>query len=783
MRSRAEGPGARGARARRVIPSTGRRRGGSTARESLPATLRRRLAAGALAIAVALAFAGCAAPAPRPSREVARLAALAGEAEVRREPRYLVLAAPAAREHMSSGWGEAGKLGGSRVIWSEGDASLLTFFLANPRDLRLSLRGAAAQGDGPLAVTVELNGREAGRLALGPSLADHALRVPAALLVSGENRLRLVYPRAGEGGAARRRAAWESLALSGVAAGEASAIANGDELVVSPGSEVAFYLELPPGGRLRVDPGALQGQAGALAVWSESERARPRQLARLRRSGEGIDLGLNDGLPGLVRVALRGVPDEQGRVGVLRLAGARVLAEGPPAAAARAPGTSDEASKVAPPALSPAPRGASADPPPAAGAPRPNVLLFLVDTLRADRLAAYGGDGRLTPHADGFAAAATVYETAVAQAPWTRPAVASIFTGLWPQDHGTWSLHSVLPESAVTLAELLREAGYRTAAVSTNGHITARHGFAQGFDDFHFLVHGEQEVERVVEWTGDWLEDQDERPFLLYLHTIDPHGPYAAPRAYRERFAPGSLGEDPKALLARAEEATGTERERLVERLRPLYDAEVAYNDAGFGALLALLERRGLLEDALVVFVADHGEEFLDHGELGHGWNFHAETLRVPLLVKYPRQRAGRREPAVAQQVDLLPTLTAAAGARTPAGLPGRDLRRALAAGEEPLAVSHLDHRGRRGHSLVRGGWKLVMPETRALAPGPQLHAVERGRTARETPGQELRHPLRVRQLAHLLRRELGRERATLARQTRELDAETRAELEALGYL
>ena len=741
--------------------------------------LRRRLAA----LAFAAALAGCAGPAPRATREVARLAALAGEAELRRELRVLRLAEPAAREHLVSGWGESGRLGGARVAWSDGEASRLTFFLAHPRELRLSLRGAAP-GARPLPVIVEVNGHEAGRLALGPALAGHALRVPSSMLVAGENRLRLVH---GRGGAAAegvpRRAAWESLALSGARDAGAPPPAEGDTLVVPAGSELGFYLELPPGGRLRADDGALRGETGALAVLLESERAAPRRLALLRPGGGAVDLPLDAGRPGLVRLALRAVPDAAGRVGTLRLAGARVLADAPAEARPRLgePGAAAATEPASPAAAA----GDGAVQTEAGG--RPDVVVFLADTLRADRLAAYGGDGRLTPHADRFAAGATVYETAVAQAPWTRPAVASMFTGLGPQDHRTWHLQSVLPGSATTLAELLREAGYRTAAVSTNGHITPRDGFAQGFDEFRFLVHGNQQVDRVVDWTREWLDrnatDPAARPFFLYLHTIDPHWPYAAPRAWRERFAPESLDEDPAALLARAQAATGAERERLVARLRPLYDAEVAYNDSGFGALLALLERRGLLDAALVVFVADHGEEFLEHGELGHGWNLHAESLRVPLLVKYPRQRQGRREPAVAQHVDLLPTLAAAAGARTPGALPGRDLRLPLAEGEEPLALSHLDRHGRRGWSLLRGGWKLVLPETRALAPGPQLHLVERGRQVRETPGQELRHPLRVRQLTHLLRRELARERASLSPRSRELDAETRAELEALGYL
>jgi arylsulfatase A-like enzyme len=722
-------------------------------------------------LALVALLVACARSEPPQLREVARLAALAGEAELSRESRLLRFAAPGAQGQLGIGWDTAGEVEGEPVLWSRGHASLVGFFLAQPRELRLSLRGAAAPGHAPLRVQVQINGQRAGRIVLGETLADHDLRVPAERLVAGENVLRLRYQPGPHAPVAHRRAAWASLALGLTPAPPfAAGGAAGDELVLHPGSEVAFYLELPAGSRLRIDDGALRGGSGALVVSSEGERSGPRQLGELTVGGPGLDLPLNGEEPELCRVAFRAVPAPGNRPGALRLAGARVMAARAETAPSSAAGSRPA---PAPPA-----------PPDAAAPGRPNVIVFLVDTLRADRLASYGGDGRLTPHADRFAAGATVYEAAVAQAPWTRPAVASIFTGMWPQDHGTWNLHSVLAPEARTLAELLAGAGYRTAAVSTNGHITGRHGFAQGFDEFRFLVQGEQGVENVLDWTRDWLDRQaGERPFFLYLHTIDPHSPYAAPPEYRRRFAPESLDEDPAALLARAEAASGAERERLVARLRPLYDAEVAYNDAGFGELLAELERRGLLEDALVVFVADHGEEFLDHGELGHGWNFHAETLRVPLLVKYPRQRAGSRDPETAQQVDLLPTILAAAGGVVPPQLPGRDLRRPPDAQRPAFALSHLDHRGRRGYSFVRGGWKLVLPSTYELGRGPQLHLLERGRTARETVGQELRHPLRVRQLRHLLRRELARPRGPLPRQWRALDAETRAELEALGYL
>jgi arylsulfatase A-like enzyme len=293
--------------------------------------------------------------------------------------------------------------------------------------------------------------------------------------------------------------------------------------------------------------------------------------------------------------------------------------------------------------------------------------------------------------------------------------VASLLTGLEPLDHGVVGLEDRLPAAAHTLPERLRAAGYRTAALSTNWHVSAHSGMRQGFEEFLFVPE-ESSPEAVVARLRRWLDDAPPAPFFLYVHTLDPHAPYEPPEDLRRRFAPGSPADaGSREGLRRVYAARGAERRRLLAELEPLYDAEVAWADRGFGAFLAELRRRGLYEESLVVALADHGEALGERGQLGHARDLYCEALAIPLLVKPPRSAGrapARRVTAPVGIVDLAPTLLAAAGLER-SDLPGRDL---LASGEldapqRPL-LAHLRYEGREALSVVRGPWKLVLPLT-----------------------------------------------------------------------
>ncbi|HXO21666.1 MAG TPA: sulfatase, partial [Thermoanaerobaculia bacterium] len=435
-----------------------------------------------------------------------------------------------------------------------------------------------------------------------------------------------------------------------------------------------------------------------------------------------------------------------------------------------------------------APRLALAAAPARPWSGRPNIVLYLVDTLRADRLGCYGETKPLSPAIDAFARGATLFERAVAQATWTRPAVTSVLTGLGPLSHGVQTLDDRLPAAAVTLPEMLQAAGYRTAGFSTNLHVSAATGLAQGFDRFELLP-GETRSDAVNRRVTRWLDDsRGKPPFFLYVQTLDPHAPYDPLPEMRRRFAAGvppGLGATDE--IVRTYPMRGEARARRIAQLSALYDAEVAGNDRSFGELLAALKERGLYDSALVVFMADHGEEFDEHGGLGHAINLYSPTLHVPLIVKWPREAEGRRVARLAQHVDLLPTLLAAAELRPPPGLPGTDLyplaELPAAAPEDTgrAAFSHLSYAERQGMSLVTGGWKLILPLSRRFGRGPELYRLDADRDERDDLSD--RDEVRAGWLLARIRRELLLAHPAHAAERVPIDEETRKALGALGYL
>jgi choline-sulfatase len=725
----------------------------------------------------ALLLAACAGKSPL---RVDDLVALLPLAEVSREAGSVELGTPDARPHLTDGWySNERSRSGERYVWSRGDVSVFEFFLAAPRDLRVEIRCAPLPLAGVRqAISPRLNGHPLGALELADGMATYAIRLPMASLVAGNNELEFRYRRVSEPSLdpGRRRLAvrWSALRFrpESPAAAEAPRQENGG-LYLPFGSELVYYLEVTDRARLglrRVDLRATAGHGGTgggrLLVSARAEGGASRAVEL------GVGASQRDvDLPGqgsrLLRVALRAVASgPEGRGRGLWLQAPTVVASLPPRP---------------PPRPAPAVKAAAlARPGPARPNPiRPNVVLYLVDTLRADRLGCYGGKKAVSPALDAFVRGATLFERAVAQSSWTRPSVASVLTGMGPLAHGVQTLDDRLPEAAVTLPEMLQAAGYRTAGFSTNPQVSAATGLAQGFDDFALspAIRSDDVTRLVVRWLD---RRRGRQPCFLYVHTSDPHAPYDPPLALVRRFAPGvpaNAGSLPE--VRRAYAARGRERARRAAQLSDLYDGEVAGNDHGFGELLAALRARGLYDDSLIVFVADHGEEFDEHGDLGHGNNLYAETLNVPLIVKWPRQTRGERVAAVAQQLDLLPTVLRAAQLEPPRGLPGTDLRLLGAAGgAERRAFSSLSYDGREGVSLVAGGWKLILPLSRKFGAAPELFASS---DRAEQVNLAERQDVRAGWLTAQIRLELLR--GGRAPAAAPIDDETKRALAALGYL
>ncbi len=338
----------------------------------------------------------------------------------------------------------------------------------------------------------------------------------------------------------------------------------------------------------------------------------------------------------------------------------------------------------------------------------PNLLLVTLDTLRADRLGAYGYEPIETPHLDRLARQGVLFDQAATTVPTTLPAHASILTGQLPTRHGVRNNGTFrLEGDALTLAEVLRDEGYATAAFIAAFVLDARFGTAQGFDAYTDFSEEESEVvatpflkiqrraDEVVAEAVDWLQDR-QGPFFGWVHLYDPHTPYDAPEPFGSRYAD-----------------------------RP-YDGEVAYTDNAVGTLLAGLEAAGHGSDTLVVVVGDHGEGLGDHGEEWHTYFVYDSTVRVPLIVwagtSLPQGTVVRGDVSV---VDLLVTILALLGVDDPAAgtRDGHDLRPLIAqpeaAGRAAYAeslVPLLNFGWGELRALRHDGWKYIE------APRPELY-------------------------------------------------------------
>jgi arylsulfatase A-like enzyme len=443
----------------------------------------------------------------------------------------------------------------------------------------------------------------------------------------------------------------------------------------------------------------------------------------------------------------------------------------------------------------------------------PDVLLVVIDTLRADAVSLSGNPAAApTPALDALAAGGTVFTRCRAPSSWTKPSTASLLTGLWPAEHGALAFESVLPGEATTLAEILRAAGWRTAAFADNPFVSPEYGFAQGFDAFSgrhpsplargtLLLRAASQVrlrvaggaaysfgpgidlgaDRILGDAAAFLA-ADPRPGFAYAHVIEPHYPYTPPPPFdggRPRIDPphasGLLPFDAFPALPEAD----------VAAMRANYLGEVRAADAALGRALDALRRAGRLDRTLVVVTSDHGEEFHEHGGWTHGQSLYEELVRVPLVVRPPAGRPGRglRVDAPVSLVDILPTIASLAGVVSSAEGSGRSLAGCLEG--RPLApVPHFAEveAGPVGARAVFLGGGCVIESRKPGRSRVQSFDLDRD------PGQgsDLAAgglPPAAGPLAQLLRSGFERMAAgALARRERTFDEETRRALEALGY-
>jgi len=335
-------------------------------------------------------------------------------------------------------------------------------------------------------------------------------------------------------------------------------------------------------------------------------------------------------------------------------------------------------------------------------------ILISLDTLRTDRLGAYGGDFGTSPFLDRLSSEATVFESATAPYPSTLVSHMSMFTGLYPPQHGVYPPYSALRPSVPTLGEKFAAGGFRTQGHTEGGFVAAGYGFERGFEVYDDTVlFDDSDIERTFERGLSFLDSlQSDERFFLFLHTYSAHDPYDPPARFVEQFGdsePGPLskGERLRDFNLGQEAITPAE----VERFGLRYSASVRYVDSVLESFVTDLGSRGLLEETTLVITSDHGEEFLEHGRLGHTQLF-PETLGVPLIIVHPGQSVGQRISDEVSLVDVAPTLISLAGLPPLEQAAGRSLEPYLRNPhlERPIRVyAEVDDLGLLGRSLTGG--------------------------------------------------------------------------------
>ncbi|MGO8702837.1 MAG: sulfatase [Candidatus Brocadiia bacterium] len=371
-------------------------------------------------------------------------------------------------------------------------------------------------------------------------------------------------------------------------------------------------------------------------------------------------------------------------------------------------------------------------------APRYNLLVISIDTLRADHLTCYGYNRDTSPHLDQLAREGVLFENLTAVTSWTVPSHMSMLTSLYPSVHGVPAVGK-LGESVPTLAGCLAKAGYVTAAFVTGPALGHEFGFNQGFqsyDDFTVSATrrtGAGDVATnpgITDLATKWLQKHSQENFFLFLHYWDCHYDYVAPAPYDKKFDPGYKGpENGRGIGWRKTEMTAHISIMDLAHLVALYDGGIAYTDEHVGKVLQLLQDLGLSEKTLVIVLSDHGEGFLEHGLLTHGNSLYEEAIHVPLIMRLPGVLpAGKRVAGNVSHVDLMPTALGLLHQACPSRIQGIDLSPVIL-GDQPvperLIFSELSGLNLK---VVRWGNRKLLGAMDGTLAGARLEEIAGGR-------------------------------------------------------
>jgi arylsulfatase A-like enzyme len=377
------------------------------------------------------------------------------------------------------------------------------------------------------------------------------------------------------------------------------------------------------------------------------------------------------------------------------------------------------------------------------GTPMPNVILISIDTMRADHLGCYGYPRATSPVLDSLAATGTRFANCQAQAPWTLPSHASIFTGLSAVSHGaglSFGRLTGIEEGLPTLPEMLSKNGYNTAGIVNVSFLAPSFGFDRGFRTYNCLsadtsLNARQTLSRAADFMEYAVELPE--PFFLFVHLWDVHAPYTPPAPFDTLFTDSLVPNDGYWFLA----ADGSVMERYRDLFMGLYDGEIACTDQQLRAFFRKVRELGIADSTLIIVLSDHGEEFLEHGGVDHGTTLFQEVLHVPLIISGPGVPVAVVDSPVGL-FDVFPSILAFLGIEAPPDLDGRDILGSPILPDRMIPSSGIENMESKSRSQMvamrRGSEKLIYDMVTEVAIWFDLSTDASEQTPLEHPAADL---------------------------------------------
>lgn len=441
-----------------------------------------------------------------------------------------------------------------------------------------------------------------------------------------------------------------------------------------------------------------------------------------------------------------------------------------------------------------------------------NVLLIQADTLRADHLGCYGHARAKTPNIDALAAKGVLFEQHYVNATYTSCSVPSLLTGNYQDRHGLWFQGDIVSPDNYFLPEYMLEQGYYTMGLSSNPAVHPDLGYTQGIETMR-NVDSTERADVMVDYTIDWLDENGDNPFFIWLLLVDPHFPYLPPADYASLYP--ESGDQEKSLSwqwIHNQDELDWDMESLlwgdlatpqsIAQETALYDGDIAYMDVQIGRLLDYLDEKGMRDNTLIVFTSDHGEEFAEHTFFcSHGHSTYDPVSRVPLIIQAPNMPPTRISQVV-RTVDIMPTILSLLDIPYEEGLDGRSLEPLIRGTEThlppvpayitngPIHQGYFKERPRMYVDGVEGAWRTVRTEDWKLIriPHPEKDIIElynMNTDPEEQHNLEQTHPEEVESLLTILddiEKRVPADSLIIPVQP-EIDEETKEMLESIGYI